>query len=51
MATVRDPGCGMKVDPTTAAATVEFEGETYYFCSPACREQFRAQPDRYAPGG
>ena len=39
-----DPVCGMKVDPATAAGRFEFEGRTYYFCHPGCREKFEASP-------
>jgi P-type Cu+ transporter len=47
MATVQDPVCGMEVDPSGAAGSQEYEGTTYYFCSPACLERFRADPRRY----
>jgi P-type Cu+ transporter len=50
MATVRDPVCGMDIDPATSAGSEEFEGTTYYFCSPSCLERFRAEPARYARG-
>ena len=42
-----DPVCGMTVTPQTAAATVVHDGQTYYFCSQACRERFRAEPAKY----
>ena len=38
--TVRDPVCGMAVDPKSAAATVERNGESFYFCSTHCRDKF-----------
>src|SRR5437773_1490566 len=37
-----DPVCGMTVDPSDAAGSVEYHGRTYYFCSPSCLERFRA---------
>jgi len=37
----------MRVDPARAAATLEHDGVTYYFCHPGCREKFRADPGRY----
>jgi len=40
-----DPVCGMKVEREGAAHYV-FEGETYFFCSPACREEFAGSPGR-----
>jgi len=44
---VIDPVCGMTVDPTTAAASVEHQGRTYYFCGEGCAVAFRADPDKY----
>ncbi|HUF58170.1 MAG TPA: heavy metal translocating P-type ATPase [Actinomycetota bacterium] len=48
MATVRDPVCGMDIDPATSAGSEEFEGTRYFFCSTSCLETFRADPGRYA---
>ena len=39
--TAIDPICGMKVDPETAPAKFEHEGETFYFCCPSCLKQFK----------
>jgi Cu+-exporting ATPase len=39
---VVDPVCGMEVDPESAAAKVEVDGTTYFFCSTGCRDQFLA---------
>ena len=44
---VRDPVCGMTVDPATATEKVEYDGATYYFCSPGCRSSFERDPARY----
>jgi P-type Cu+ transporter len=44
---VRDPVCGMTVDPQTAAGQSEFEGETYYFCSQMCKQKFDADPQHF----
>ncbi|MPZ50569.1 MAG: heavy metal translocating P-type ATPase [Dehalococcoidia bacterium] len=46
--TVKDPVCGMNIDPNTAAATEEYQGQRYYFCSAACHERFKANPQQYA---
>jgi YHS domain-containing protein len=43
----RDPVCGMDVDPATAAATREHRGQTYYFCSAICRDDFDRDPKSY----
>jgi len=48
---VKDPVCGMEVDPDTAFTTREHMGQTYYFCSAACAEQFDADPHKFAMGG
>ena len=40
MATVIDPVCGMGTEADDAAAIAEQEGQTYYFCSEACRDIF-----------
>ena len=44
---VTDPVCGMTVDPATAAASVEHEGRTYYFCGKGCAKSFTADPGKY----
>jgi Cu+-exporting ATPase len=43
----KDPVCGMQVDENKAAASVDFEGKTYHFCSTACKEKFEESPHRY----
>jgi Cu+-exporting ATPase len=48
MATVKDPVCGMEIEPATAAASEEYQGETYYFCSESCHQQFVQTPERFA---
>ncbi|MCC6887112.1 MAG: heavy metal translocating P-type ATPase [Hyphomicrobiales bacterium] len=44
---VRDPVCGMTVDPHTARHRHQYEGRTYYFCAAGCRAKFAAEPDKY----
>jgi Cu+-exporting ATPase len=44
---VKDPVCGMTIDASSAAGTSEYEGETYYFCSPVCKEKFDANPAQF----
>src|SRR5271167_2286373 len=44
---VRDPVCGMTVDPAAARHRSEHAGHTYYFCSTRCRERFADDPARY----
>ena len=45
--TVKDPVCGMTVDPRTAKHRHSHQGTTYYFCNPRCREKFVADPTKY----
>ncbi len=45
---VTDPVCGMTFRQDKAVAQVEFEDRTYHFCTAACKEQFDADPGRYA---
>lgn len=42
-----DPVCGMEVDPASAAAKIDYEGKTYFFCSAGCLETFIKEPSRY----
>jgi YHS domain-containing protein len=44
---VRDPVCGMSIDPAPASQRAEFGGATYYFCSAACRSAFESDPSKY----
>ena len=46
-ATVKDPVCGMTVDPATTAHRADHNGKDYFFCSEGCRTKFVADPDRY----
>lgn len=47
MPSATDPVCSMKVDPSNAAASVEHQGITFYFCSENCATKFQAEPERY----
>jgi Cu+-exporting ATPase len=42
-----DPVCGMTVDEKTAAATANHQGQTYFFCSTACKATFDKAPAKY----
>ena len=43
----QDPVCLMKVEKSENALNYEYKGETYYFCSEGCREEFRKDPEKY----
>src|SRR5882724_7862542 len=49
---VRDPVCGMNVEPEKARAKVEYDGKSYYFCSAGCGKRFEKEPEKFlaAPG-
>jgi Cu+-exporting ATPase len=44
---VKDPVCGMEINPKTALGSYEYEGETYFFCNERCLEKFKAEPAKY----
>ena len=44
---VKDPVCGMMVDPATAAARRTYDGRDFYFCSQGCARDFDSNPDDY----
>jgi len=46
-----DPVCGMTVDPTTARKASDYQGTTFYFCSPGCKKAFDADPAAYVDAG
>ncbi len=44
---VLDPACGVEIDKSSAIA-VEYEGNTYYFCSETCKATFEKNPEKLA---
>jgi Cu+-exporting ATPase len=46
-AAVRDPVCGMSVDPATSRHRFDHNSETFHFCSTGCRTKFAADPAKY----
>ncbi|TKB10489.1 MAG: heavy metal translocating P-type ATPase [Mesorhizobium sp.] len=46
-AVIRDPVCGMTVDPSAGKPTAEHNGRTFHFCSERCRTKFQAEPETY----
>src|SRR5438552_14633834 len=44
---VKDPVCGMTVDPASAKAKADHAGRTYYFCCTECEQKFQAAPEEY----
>ena len=48
---VRDPVCGMTVDPRTTPHRHDHAGATHYFCGARCLAKFAADPHRYLSAG
>jgi Cu+-exporting ATPase len=48
----KDPVCGMTVQNLAHAPKLEYNGKTYFFCSPSCAVRFKKDPDQFlqAPG-
>jgi len=42
-----DPVCGMTVTKETAFGSYAYKGQTYYFCSMACKDNFTKDPQKY----
>ena len=46
-AAVKDPVCGMSVNPATAKHRFQHAGKEYYFCCAGCVQKFSADPAKY----
>lgn len=46
--TVKDPVCGMDVDPAVSTYRREHDGRTFHFCSAHCQAKFDADPAAYS---
>jgi len=46
-AALKDPVCGMTVDASKAAASLEYEGRLYHFCCKGCAVKFKVDPGTY----
>jgi Cu+-exporting ATPase len=44
---VKDPVCGMSVDPATTPHRADHAGRSFHFCSAGCRAKFLADPEKY----
>ncbi len=44
---IKDPVCGMTVNLQHAVVSIQYQGQTYYFCSQVCRSMFEHDPERY----
>lgn len=50
-AKLKDPVCGMDVDPATAKHTTQHDGTAYYFCGAGCRKAFQDDPGHFLDPG
>jgi|AntRauTorcE11897_2_1112592.scaffolds.fasta_scaffold01081_7 Cu+-exporting ATPase len=44
---VKDPVCGMSVNPHEAEHRSQHQGKTWYFCSSGCQSKFEKDPEYY----
>lgn len=44
---VKDPVCGIPVDPASAKYRSDYAGKTYFFCSDTCRAKFEHDPKAF----
>ncbi len=44
---VKDIICGMQIDETKVSDKSSYKDEEYSFCSPACKENFDSDPEKY----
>ena len=49
-AAIKDPVCGMSVDPDAGKPSAKHKGETYHFCSRKCHDKFVHDPEHYLSG-
>lgn len=45
---VKDPFCGMQVDPNKTPYHSVYQGQTYHFCAAVCKDMFDREPQKYA---
>lgn len=46
---VRDPVCGMWIEPDDAADLSLYKEKIFYFCAPGCKKEFQKNPEQYFP--
>jgi Cu+-exporting ATPase len=46
-----DPVCNLDLKAMHAQFAYDFEDQTYWFCSEACRDQFAVQPQKFIQEG
>ena len=46
-AVVKDPVCGMRIDPSSAAGKHDYRENRYYFCNLNCLKRFEEDPEKF----
>jgi P-type Cu+ transporter len=49
-AAVRDPVCGMRIEPARTPHRHAFARQDFFFCGAGCRDKFAADPGKYVAG-
>ena len=44
---IKDPVCGMTVNPAISEYSLEHNDEMYYFCCGGCKDSFEAEPAKF----
>ena len=47
----KDVVCGMEINEDEAAASSLYKGKKYFFCSPFCKNEFDADPEKFLKSG
>jgi YHS domain-containing protein len=45
--TVKDPVCGMELEPRKGMDKSEYKGQVFYFCWAGCKEKFDQNPEKF----
>lgn len=45
---VRDPVCGMWIEPDDAADIILYKERIFYFCAPGCKIAFEKEPEKFS---
>jgi len=48
---VRDPVCGMWIEPEDAADETLYNNKIFYFCAPGCKITFLEEPGKFLTDG
>ncbi len=48
MPKVKDSVCGMEFDSEKSEHKSQYQGKTYHFCCPKCKQAFDREPQKYA---